>query len=253
VLGRPESLEEEVRPESKSPSDGQLAKTQSFAFRVGERLVYEVRWLGIPVGTIVSEIESKDKIDGRDAYKITLLVRTNDFCSKIYRIEDRYVSYMDAEKLFSLKHIADRKEGRYRKNARTTFDHEAGKAYFHNQTDGSRKVFEIPRGVQDPLTSVYYFRTASLKENSRVYYKVVNNEKVYDLYGLVKKRAFVKSKYGDLKECFYVVPYAILNEEKYERGDASFYITSDESRIPVLISIRAPMFTKITVSLKENK
>ena len=67
-----------------------------------ERLTYNVKWLGLPVGNIWASIKGIEKIRGRDAYVLEVVVKTNRFCSAIYKIEDRYVSYLDAEYLWCL-------------------------------------------------------------------------------------------------------------------------------------------------------
>ena len=221
-------------------------------FSVGEKVVYEVRWIGIPVGNVVSTIKAIEEIGGRKAYVIELVAKTNDFASKIYRIEDVYTSYMDVERLVSLKHEVRRREGRYRKDAVTVFDQENHKAYFENFLDKSKKEFVIPPDVQDPLTAIYYFRTLDLKHKDKIYYRVVNNEAVYELYGLIKKKCFIQIGASGPYETFYVVPYAILKGERVKKGKASGYISVDGSRLPILGIVKAPLFTKITASLLEK-
>jgi len=218
-------------------------------FTIGERLVYEIRWLGAVVGEVVSTVKGIEDINGHAAYVVELTAKTNDFCSKIYRIDDKYVSYIDREKLITLKHIAKRSEGRYRKDAVTVFDQFNHKAYFENHTDNTKKVFDIPENVQDTLSAVYYFRTADIKIGDKIYYKVVNNEEPYDFFALVKNKVFVATEKGKNYETFYVEPYASLKGQRYKKGKASGYVSTDDLRIPVLGVIKAPLFTKLIVSL----
>ena len=221
-------------------------------FKVGEELTYEVAWMGIPVGTVVARIKGVERLDGREAYVVELDAKTNAFCSKIYPVDDTYVSYIDKERYVSLKHVVRRREGIYKKDAVTVFDYSAKKAYFHNLCDGSRKTFDIPGDVQDSLSAAYYFRTIDANVGQRVGYAVVNNEEVYNLFGLIEKKAFIKL--GNVTyETFYVEPYAVLKGERVKKGNASGYFSCDNLRIPVYGMVKAPLFTKITAVLVNKK
>ncbi|MBN1527313.1 MAG: DUF3108 domain-containing protein [Candidatus Omnitrophica bacterium] len=221
-------------------------------FRVGEELTYEVAWLGIPVATVVARVKGIERLEGREAYVVELTARTNAFCSKIYPVDDTYLSYIDKERYVSLKHVVRRREGRYKKDAVTVFDYNAKKAYFHNLCDGSRKTFDIPGDVQDSLSAAYYFRTVDAYVGQKVGYTVVNNEEVYNLFGLIEKKAFIKLD-NVTYETFYVEPYAVLKGERVKKGNASCYFSCDNLRIPVYGMVKAPLFTKITAVLVNKK
>lgn len=215
-----------------------------------EKLSYTVRWLGIPVGTITASINGIKQINGRQAYEIELAARTNSFCSAIYKIDDRFVSYMDAEKFHTLRHEVYRKEGRYKKDAVTDFDYMAKKACFRNLLDKSEKVFDIPAGLQDTLSACYYFRLLSVDMGARVGYPVCNNEVVYELFGVVESKRHVRvSCIGDVP-AFYIQPYARIREEDVKKGKVSGYFSADSKRIPLLAVVQAPVFTEITAQLE---
>lgn len=214
-------------------------------FRVGEELNYEVRWLGVQVGAVVAKIKGTEDIGGNEAYIVELKAKTNDFLSKIYPINDTFTSYIDKKKFVSLKHVVSRREGRYKKDAVTIFDYKVNKAYFSNMLDGSKKVFDIPGYVQDSLSAPYYFRTLDVRLGERVEYKVVNNEEIYDIIGVIERKAFIKTN-DKIYETFYVEPYAKLKGERVRKGMASCYFSSDPLRIPIYGIVKAPLFTKVT-------
>jgi hypothetical protein len=221
-------------------------------FSVGEELVYDLAWIGIKVGTVVTRVKGIEVINGRDAYVVELNAKTNAFCSNIYPVDDTFTTYIDKEKFVSLKHVVRRSEGRYRKNAVTVFDYGSNKAYFHNFLDGSRKTFDIPGYVQDTLSAAYYFRVLDLKPGLEVAYKVVNNEQVYDLFGIIGKKEFIRLG-GTTYETFHVEPYAKLKGDRVEKGKANGYFSCDRLRIPVYGTVKAPLFTKVTAILVHKK
>lgn len=210
-----------------------------------EKCVFTVKWLGVRVGEITATINGIKKISGRDAYELEAVVRTNDFCSRIYPINDRYVSYMDVERLCTLRHEVYRREGRYKKDAITDFDQTGGKAYFWNMLDGSKKTVDIPDGVQDALSAAYYFRMIPVEIGKRIEYRVYNNEQVYDLCGVADKKKNVTIPHLGTRLGFHIQPYALLNGIVVRKGRASGYFSCDEKRLPLLVSVRALLFTEI--------
>ena len=226
-------------------------KTPPKKLTLGEKLTYQVRWLGIPVGTIVASTAPQlGQINGRSAYKVKVVVRTNDFCSKIYKIEDEFVSYIDAETMTTLRHEVYRREGRYRKDAITDFNQQEHMAHFENFLDKSKKTFKISENTQDTLSACYYFRILKLKLDDRIKYFVVNNEQNYELFGVIEDKKFINIKnLGDF-ESFFIQPYAkVLGGEKVKKGKVSGYFSADEERLPLLAIVEAPMFTKVTATL----
>src|SRR5574340_290735 len=84
-------------------SEAEAEKTSLSRLPESEELTYKVKWLGIPVGIATARINGIKKINGRDAYELVITAKTNDFCSKIYKVEDRYVSYMDVKEFYTLR------------------------------------------------------------------------------------------------------------------------------------------------------
>ncbi|MFH0732144.1 MAG: DUF3108 domain-containing protein [Candidatus Omnitrophota bacterium] len=220
---------------------------------LGEKLTYQVKWLGINAGTIVANIAPQlEQINDRSACKVRVTVRTSDFCSAIYRIEDEYTSYIDAETMATLRHEVHRREGRYKKDAITDFDQQQHMAYFENLLDKSKKSFKIPENAQDTLSACYYFRTLKLKLGERIKYFVVNNEQNYELFGVIEDKKFIRIKELGNFESFFIQPYAKeLNGEKVKKGKVSGYFSADEKRLPLLAVVEAPLFTKVTATLSK--
>ena len=210
-----------------------------------EKLTYRVQWLGVHVGTITASINGIRKIRGRDAYELEITADTNQFLSKLYPVHDRYVSYLDTEQLRTLRHEVYRREGRYRKDAITDFDYTAGVARFRNLLDKSEKTVPIPPDIQDPVTMAYFFRTVPLRLCERREFHVYNNESVYALCGIADRKEFVRIPKLGMREAFHIQPYALLNGESVRKGKASAYFSCDEKRVPLIGSVRAPLFTEV--------
>lgn len=214
-----------------------------------ETLTFNLRWIGIHVGTVTMSVKGIRKINDRDAYVLEAAFKSNRFLSSIYKIDDRFVSYMDVEKLYTLRQEVYRREGSYRKDAITEFDQINHKAYFKNWVDKSEKVIDIPEGVQDTLSACYYFMMLPLKVGDKIDYYVYNSETTYQLIGVVEEKVFIKTAALGLKESFRMQPYVRLSGEKVQKGDLSAYFSCDKRRVPLMGKIKGVIFTEAVFTL----
>lgn len=216
-----------------------------------EKLTYEVKWLGLKIGTLTTSILGIKNYKGRDVYVLEATMKTDDFFARIYKIEDRFVSYMDVEKFYTLHHEVYRRDGSYRKDAVTEFDQLNHKAYFKNFIDKSEKVFDIPLNVHDVLSACYYFMVLPLKLGGGVNYYVCNNESNYQFFGFVRSKATIRLPAMGKKrwEAILLEPYAQLKGKKVDKGRVSAYFSTDKRRIPLMATVKGPIFSEVTISL----
>ncbi len=217
----------------------------------GQILTFKVQWLGVSVGKVTTSVKGIQNINGRNAYVLEAIFQSNAFLSSIYKIEDRYVSYLDVEKLHTLRQEVYRRDGKYKKDAITEFDQEKHKARFKNFIDNSEKDFDIPENVLDALSALYYFMVLPLKGGDKIELAVCNNESNYQLLGVVESRAFIKTPGTGQKRAFLIQPYAKLEGEKVEKGNLKAYFSCDKKRILLLAVLQGPIFTEVSVVLSQ--
>lgn len=214
-----------------------------------ERLVFRVKWMGIPAGVITSEITGIEEIRGRRAYRIEVTARTTGICALLYRVEDRYVSYLDAERLHTLRHEVHRREGSYEKDAVTDFDQERHQARFRSFTDGSEKVFSIPPDTQDTVSAAYMMRTHLLDKGQVHEIRICNSEKNYEVFFRVLSRGSLSVGGLGRREVLVIRPDGKLNGEEVREGRMSGWISAAPGHLPYRIVIKAPVFTQVTAFL----
>ncbi|MBD3426250.1 MAG: DUF3108 domain-containing protein [Candidatus Omnitrophica bacterium] len=218
-------------------------------FHTGKRLTYLIAWNGIPVGNIITETRDIKKYRGRDVHVVKLVTESNKFLSKIYRVEDTYISYVDAETITSRRYEADRKEGNYRKHVIVEYDFDKMQAEYTNLTDGSVKKCDITENVQDPLSAMCYFMTLPVEIGKKVHITVNLNEKNYDLYARVEAIDVVELRHLGKFPAFKVRPYAQLKGQRVKKGRAWMYFSADKNRYPLYGVVRIP-FGRVTATLR---
>jgi len=241
----------------KAFKDDQIAMKEEAEISMAERhdlfrkrrFTYLMAWNGIPVGKIIAVIGDVVEYKGRDVHVVTIKTESNKYLSKIYRVEDIYTSYVDAETVTSRRYEADRKEGNYRKHLVVEYDFDRMKAVYTNLTDGSVKECAIRENVQDPVSAMCYFMTLPISVGDRLNITVNLNEKNYDLYGKVEKLDMIDLPDLGTFPAFRIRPYAEVGGKKYKRGSGYLYFTSDKERRPIYGVVWIP-FGKVTATLR---
>jgi len=223
------------------------------SLRVGEKLTYRVAWIGIPVGTVTSEVKEIAKIKGRDTYHVELVVKTNMFCSAIYRIDDRFETFMDTQTLLPLRHELKRREGRHKKDYIVEFDHEKNIATYNNLREESTKEVKFPKGTHDPLSAIYFYRTEDVDVGTKMDFYVSMNEKNYRVTGRVDKKAIVRVPEVGVYDAFQTSPTATLEGKPVEKGRATGYVSCSQDRTPLfgVVDVWVRLIGRVTLTLAE--
>ncbi len=129
-----------------------LPKVANKAFSVGERLVFDVNYGVITAGEAVMTIPSYDSVAGKRCYRVEFTVNSLPSFSWIYKVEDRYLTFIDVDAIVPWKFEQHIREGGYRRDFIAEFDQVRHVA---KTTEGE---YPIPPGVHDILSAFYYAR-----------------------------------------------------------------------------------------------
>jgi uncharacterized protein DUF3108 len=132
-------------------------KRAKVPFGTGERLEYEVRFGALRVGRAHMEVVGLETLRGRSAWHTAFWVQGGNF---LYRVNDVYESWMDAETLSSLRFVQELEEGG--KDIERRFEIYPERAVF---VQTSRKPLKEEKSVSQPLDDgsfLYFVRTLPL-------------------------------------------------------------------------------------------
>lgn len=129
------------------------------AFGVGERLVFDVNYGFITAGEAVMAVSGYDSVGGRKCYRVDFSVNSLPSFSWIYRVEDRYSTFIDVEAIIPWRFEQHIREGNYRRDFIAEFNQ-----YRHvaKTTEGE---YEIPPYVHDIMSAFYYARTMDYSQS----------------------------------------------------------------------------------------
>jgi uncharacterized protein DUF3108 len=219
-------------------------------FREGERLVYDVSWLGLKAGEATLEVQGVVTLDGHQAYHLVTVAQSAPVISKIYRVDDRTESFLQTTPMRALQFDKNLREGRYRHNSQTVFDQEKGIATFRyldfskvpkdimRQDEAERygkyvtQEFPLSPGSLDELSVLYYVRTLPLQSSTTVTAKVFASRKNWELEVKVLGRETLETVLGR-RETLKVEPLLKYEGIFQRKGRMIVWLTDDAERIPV--------------------
>jgi hypothetical protein len=204
------------------------------AFADGEKLVFDVKYGFVTAGIGTMEIPKIKKISGRDAYYVLFTVNTVPSFDWIFKVRDRYETYLDKDALFPWRFEQHIREGKYSRDFSAFFDQRKGKA---KTTEGD---YPIPKNVNDILSAFYFVRTldfSKMKVNDKLNLQNFYKDKVYDLDVRYLGKETIEVPAGKF-ECIVVEPLVKEGGLFKSEGSIIIYMTNDEAKMPVRVKTK---------------
>ncbi len=213
------------------------------AFRVGEKLTFNIRYGFIKAGEATMEVREKILLnDSIPAYHIVTTARSAKFFDAFYKVRDEVETFLDVKGLFSWKFNKKLREGGYKFDLLVEYDQSHGRASvhrirYHNKTPleirkESKFVMDVPVYVLDVLGAFYYVRTQRLEVGEPIYMANHDNKRVYELKVIIQKRERVEVSAGEFN-CILVKPVLQGDSIFKQKGELWIWLTDDEYKIPV--------------------
>jgi len=137
---------------------GSAANRAKVPFGVGERMEFEVRFGRLKVGNAHMEVVALEEMRGRTVWHTAFWVQGGNF---LYRVNDVYESWIDAETLSSLKFVQELEEGGRHTERRFEIFPERAVFIQTNKRDAKEE-----KSVSNPLDDgsfLYFIRTIPLE------------------------------------------------------------------------------------------
>lgn len=215
-------------------NDTEFRKIKNTAFKVGEKLTFDVKYGFVTAGVAEMAIPKMKKIFGRNAYHITFQVNTVPSFDPFYKVRDRYETYLDNEGLFPWRFEQHIREGGYSRDFSAFFDQRNGKA---KTSEGS---YDIPVYVNDIVSAFYLARTfdySKLKVGDRFNLQNFYKDKVYPLDVVFKGKETIEVSAGTF-DCIIVEPLVQEGGLFKSEGNIIVWLSDDELRIPIKVKTK---------------
>ncbi len=234
-----------------SMAEDEFCGIRNMAFQDGEsisfQIFYSVIGLYVNAGTANFSVGT-EQLNNKTSYHVIGTGTSNPSYDWIFKVRDRYETYIDTGSLQPLKFIRNIEEGGFKKYENITFNHQANTAI---TTNG---VFKIPNCVQDVLSSIYYARNINFdkyKEGDKIPFFMFLDNEVYNLYIKYLGKEVVKTKYGK----FHSIKFKplLVKGTLFQGGEKmTVWVSDDANHIP--LRIESPIVVgSVKVDMMEYK
>lgn len=218
------------------------------SFRRGETIHFKMTYGIFNVGKGSVNIDSRyHKINDRDCFKIDVYGRTVGMVDWVADVNDRWGAYIDTAALVPHQFYRFIREGKYRKDEWTNFDHVNRRIEVKTLDKKTGKLkdplyYDAPAQVRDMVAGFLYLRNMDLsriKLGDTVSVKGFFQDEFYDFKIIYSGKETIKVKAGKIRT---IVFKPVMPKNKVFDGENSVtaWFSDDKNRIPV--KINANMF-----------
>jgi hypothetical protein len=226
-----------------TPASAEAFHVAPVPFAVGEELQYKASFAGIRAGKATMKVVGIENVRGRPAYHI---VFTIDGGIPLFKVRDRYESWVDVQTLASLRFVQNIREGSYHRN--TTYEIFPDRAQYRKNDEALQPSVSRPL---DDGSFIYAIRAAmprvgETRRDDR-YFRPDRNPVV--LTGLRSETVEVDA--GRFATTV-IRPSIKANGIFSEGGDAQVWLSDDANRYPVQVKSKFSKFS-LTLELQSVK
>ena len=211
--------------------DGEIRTHENKAFKEGEELKFDLNYGLLTAGVATMSIPRIKRISGREAYHVMFEVNSVPSFNWLYKVRDRYETYIDVDGIFPWRFEQHIREGGYSRDFSAFFDQRKGKA------KTSKGEYDIPLYVNDILSAFYYTRTLDFSEakvGDKFHLQNFYKDKIYDLDVKFRGRETIEVPAGKF-DCIIIEPLVKEGGLFKHDGDIIIWLTDDELKVPVKV------------------
>jgi len=218
-----------------------VSSTNDLWFPVGETLEYRLYWGIIPVGSARIWSEWVEE-DGKKFVALRMTAKTARLVDAIYPVDDFIESIVAPETFLPVRYTQRLKEGRKkRRNEIWHFNHAEKEVVQHDFRKSQTNLFAIASDTRDILTFIYYMRNARADVAKEKVFKVIADDKVYDLkLGEVRRETIRLGRFGRVRT-LHLEPVAKFGEILNRKGQIWVWFSDDDRRVCVQMTGKVPV------------
>ena len=219
-------------------------KIDSKAFAPGEVITYKAYYnlgfIWLHAGDVEFNVTAK-KYLGRDVYHLYAYGTSFKSYDWIFKIREKYRSYVDPETLMPLWYERDVTEGSYTAFEDYKFDYQNNliKTYVQKRKNpGTEGNLPLTPCLFDVMSAVYYFRSVDFNKynvGDKIPIDMILDSRVYQLHirylGKEEVKTRDKIKYKCIKFAIQLVEGTVFKGGE----DAVIWVTDDENKVPVIV------------------
>jgi len=221
--------------------------TSNISYGLGEQLEYRVHFGVFTVGKATTVVDTKlNNYNSRTCYKVDAYGETSDWISWVAKVNDNWGAFIDTTTLLSHMSWRNLREGKYRREEQTFFDHVKRKAEVRvkNRDTGAieSKTYDVPANTKDLVAGFLHLRIIDFKKvaiGDTLTISGFLEDASYNLKIIYAGKEVVETKVGKIP-CLRLRPLMPKNSLFDGENSVLCWVSDDLNHIPV--KLQAKMF-----------
>ncbi len=207
------------------------------AFSYKEQLSYRVHYGFINAAVIDLSVGADAvSVNNRNTYYIKAEGKTISTFDWMFKVRDKFETYIDQDALAPQKFIKAVIEDSYKDTDVAIFKH-PDKVLFSTKAKGQLKMSEY---TQDVISAIYYARNLDFK-NAKVGQEylidVYLDNEIYNLKFKYDGKETIKTDLGKVK-CLRLVPKVVVDRVFKKEDDLTLWVSDDDNKIPIRVKAK---------------
>ena len=220
-----------------------LYADDSYPFKAGEKLLYDVSFAGIKAGNAYLEVINDNESKIHNEIHIRFVAKTSFLFSSVYLIDDQIDTWLDINDLYTKKIKRSIKQGNYKKESET-------KNYYEESISVTNKDTTLINGfLFDPYSLFYLLRTKPLILGQTIKINTFNGKKITPIQIVTKAEETINTVFGSFN-CLVIKPFREGSTLLKNKGDMMIWFSNDKKRLPIQIKIKL-QYGSMLLKIKE--
>ena len=249
---RKKGKKEKRLPELESDEGFQGRRPLVDPFKVGEKVVHTVSYLGMNAGSLTMEVRPIATVNGKRSYNFRMAINSSPLFSHFYNTDDFVTTLVDYETLVPSVFTLHVKETAQLREGRAFYDSEKGLADFWEkkvtEKDGEEEKklqWELPAYSQNVYSSVFYLRNFQWPVGRENAFRVADTGENLVFRAKAIRKEKLSTAVGDFNAI--VIKPEITLQGKYKPvGDIFIWISDDDRKILLRIESKIKIGTLIS-------
>jgi hypothetical protein len=218
------------------------------SFKRGESLNFKMTYGIFTIGRGTTKINRRYyNLHDRNCFKVEVTAGTVGLLNLVTDIDNQYGAYVDTASLLPLVFYRKQREGDYKKDEQTYFDHPKKTILVQTENPQTGKwnnpvEYSSPSQVRDMISGFLFLRSIDLscvQVDDTVSIRGFFEDEFYDMNIVYKGKAIINTNLGKIRS---LVFKPVMPRNKLFKGENSItaYFSDDKNRIPV--KVEANMF-----------
>jgi hypothetical protein len=251
-------------------SQDRPAESTSLPFRIGERLIYTIKWdppwylfflPSMEAGEADLQLIGETEYKKKKVIQIVIKARSSGSLSKLagMKVEDEFTFFSDPATFCTLAVSQKIREGKRKRQIHIEYLHETRQLHFIETDEAvvpphlKRDVIksDVPSCVQDPFSALYSYRMSALREQHTQTFVLGDNDKIKEVQCRAEKQEKIEVPAGKYL-AWKISTSALMGGLFKEGGQFRIWLSADERKTPIQFEVRVRL-GRVLGKLKDSR